>query len=44
MIDDLKKETIFIVGAGVTGKLVAQNSQKRNVDNIIITNRDLDKV
>ena len=43
MIDDLKQETIFIVGAGVTGKLVAQNFKKRGADNIIITNRDLDR-
>ena len=43
MIDDLKQETIFIVGAGVTGKLVAQNFKKRGADNILITNRDSDK-
>ena len=43
MIDDLKQETIFIVGAGVTGKLVAQNFKKRGADNILITNRDLDR-
>ncbi len=39
LVNDISKEKILIIGAGMTGKLVAYNFKKRNAKNLYISNR-----
>ena len=39
LVKDISKEKILIIGAGMTGKLVAFNFKKKNANNLFISNR-----
>ena len=39
LVKDISNENILIIGAGMTGKLVAYNFKKRNAKNLYISNR-----
>jgi len=39
LVKDISKEKILIIGAGMTGKLVAYNFKKKNANNLFISNR-----
>mgnify|MGYP001158427776 FL=1 len=39
LVNDISKEKILIIGAGMTGKLVAYNFKKRNAKHLYISNR-----
>ena len=43
LVKDISKENILIIGAGMTGKLVAYNFKKKNAKNLFISNRDSKK-
>ena len=43
LITNISTKSILIIGAGITGKLVAQNFRKKGVDKLFISNRCIER-